>query len=134
MVKISANRLDMETKRLERAMMKNYTEAIVSVTATTTTTLDISQGNIFDLAQAVDITGWTISNIPSTGQLCSITIIRTKDATGTARAITWPASFKWAAATAPTLTQTTGAVDIISAFTKNGGTTWYAFAGGLNMS
>ena len=52
MVKISANRLDMETKRLERPQMKNYTETLVSVTATTTTILDISSGNVFAIAQA----------------------------------------------------------------------------------
>ncbi len=130
MVKISTNRLDMETKRLERALLKNYTETVVSVTASATTTLDISSGNIFNLSQAVDITGWTISNIPASGLACSITIIRRKDSTGTARAITWPASFKWAGGSSPTLGQTSDSVDIINAITINSGTTWYAFGSG----
>lgn len=134
MVKISAARLDMETKRLERAQVRNYTETLVAVTASATTTLDVSAGNVFDLAQATDITTLTISNVPASGSVCSITIIRTKDATGTARTIAWPAGFNWPAATAPTLTQTTGCVDIITAVTRNGGTSWLAFVAGLNMS
>lgn len=133
MVKISAARLDMETKRLDRPQIKNYTETIVAVTASSTTTLDIANGNIFDLSHGTDITTLTISNVPATGTVCNITIIRTKDASGTARTITWPASFKWGGAVAPTLTQTAGCVDIINAFTKNGGTTWFAFASGLNL-
>lgn len=134
MVKISANRLDMETKRLERPQMKNYTETLVTVVAATTTTLDISLGNIFALSQAAAITTLTITNVPATGSLCSITIIRTHDATGTTYGITWPVAFKWASATAPTLTQTANSVDIINAMTRDGGTTWFAFSSGLNMS
>ena len=134
MVKISANRLDMETKRLERPQIKNYTETLVSVAAATTTTLDVSLGNVFAISQAAAITTLTITNIPTTGTVCSITIIRTHDATATTYGITWPAAFKWASATAPTLTQTANSVDIISAVTRDGGTTWYAFAAGLNMS
>lgn len=130
MVKISANRIDLETKRLERAQLRNYTETLVSVTASATTTLDLSTGNIFDLTHGTNITTLTLSNVPASGTLCSITIIRTKDATGTARTITWPASFKWPQGTAPTLTQTTGAIDVIVATTKNGGTTWFATVAG----
>lgn len=134
MVKISANRLDMETKRLERPQIKNYTETLVSLSATSTTTLDISSGNVFAIAQAAAITTLTITNIPASGTVCSITIIRTHDATSTTYGITWPVAFKWASATAPTLTQTANSVDIITAMTKDGGTTWYAFAAGLTMS
>lgn len=134
MVKISANRLDMETKRLERPQMKNYTETLVTVAAVASTTLDISLGNVFALSQDTSITTLTISNVPATGTVCSITIIRTHDATATTFTIAWPAAFKWAAATAPTLTQAANAVDIINATTKDGGTTWFAFAAGLNLS
>ena len=134
MVKISANRLDMETKRLERPQIKNYTETLVSLSATSTTTLDVSAGNVFALAQGASITTLTISNIPASGTVCSITIIRTHDNSASTWTITWPAAFKWASATAPTLTQTANAVDIITAVTKDGGTTWYAFAAGINMS
>jgi hypothetical protein len=134
MVKISANRLDMETKRLERPQMKNYTETLVSLAAAATTTLDVSSGNVFAIAQATSITTLTITNIPISGTVCSITIILTHDATAASYTFAWPVAFKWASATAPTLTQTASAVDIITAVTKDAGTTGYAFAAGLNMS
>lgn len=134
MVKISANRLDMETKRLERPQIKNYTETLVSVTATTSTTLDVSLGNVFAIAFSTSITTLTLSNIPTSGTVCSITIILTHDNTANSYTIAWPTAFKWAGATAPTLTQSANAVDIITAVTKDAGATWYAFVAGSNMS
>jgi hypothetical protein len=133
MVKISANRLDMETKRLERPQMKNYTETLVTPSVAATTTIDVSLGNVFLISQNVSITTLTISNVPTSGTICSITLIRVHDATTTTYSITWPTSFKWVGGTAPTLTQTVGAVDIINAMTKDGGATWYAAAAGLDM-
>jgi hypothetical protein len=133
MVKISVNRLDMETKRVERPQLKNYSETLVTLSASATTTLDVSLGNIFAMSQDVDITTLSITNVPSTGTVCVITIIRTKDATATTRNITWPSSFTWSNGTIPTLTQTSSAVDIITATTKDSGTTWMGFVAGLNM-
>jgi hypothetical protein len=132
MVKISLSRLDMETKRLERPHFKNYTETYVSVTATATTTLDVSLGNVFDLSQATSITTLNITNIPVSGTVCNITIIRTHDTSYNSYTISWPVAFKWPGGVAPTLTQFLDSVDIINAVTKDGGTTWYAFSGGLN--
>jgi hypothetical protein len=134
MTKISKARVDLENARLEQAVLKRYHETVVTVDASATTTLDISSGNVFDLAHDIDITTLNVTNPAATGTLTSITIIRTKDNNGTTRLITWPAAFKWAGDTEPTLTQTANAVDVITAFTKDGGTTWFAFAAGLNMS
>lgn len=125
--------VDFANNELIRPQMINYSETAPNVTAASTTTLDVSTGNTFNLAQAVDITTLTLTTAIATGSSCSFTLIRTKDATATARAITWPASVKWGGGTAPTLTQTTGAVDILEFFTINGGTTWYGFASGLNV-
>ena len=44
---------------------------------------------------------------------CSLTLILVQDATGS-RTITWPASVKWPGGTAPTLTTTANAIDIVS--------------------
>lgn len=41
---------------------------------------------------------------------------------------------KWAAATAPTLTSGSNKVDVFTFLTIDGGTTWYGFVGGQNMS
>ena len=133
-MKISKSRADLENARLEQAMLKRYHETLFVVAASSTTTLDITNGNVFKLTQDTDITTLNVTNPTATGNTTSITIIRVKDATGTTRNITWPSAFKWAGGTQPTLTQTSGAIDVISAFTIDGGTTWFAFSAGANMS
>jgi hypothetical protein len=119
---------------LIRPEIKDYAETKQDVTAAGTTDFDLSAGNIINLSQGTNISSLTFSNPSATGRACSFTLIRTKDNTGTARTIAWPASVKWAGATAPTLTQTANAVDILVFTTINGGTTWYGFTAGLNMS
>jgi hypothetical protein len=92
------------------------------VTAVASTTIDLALGQVIQLAQAVNITTLAFSNVPTGGVV--VTIRRTKDASGTARTIAWPASVKWASGTAPTLTSTASCVDIISLLSLDGGTTW----------
>lgn len=110
-----------------------YRETRVSGAAGATTVLDLSSANIFEVTQAVNITTFTFANPPATGTAYSFTLIRQKDATGTARTITWPASVKWSAGLAPTLTQTTSAIDVFSFMTMDGGTTWLGFIAGTDM-
>lgn len=117
-----------------RPELRDYHETVQTVVAAGTTTINIESGNIVRLTQDTNITTLTITNPSPTNKSCSLTIVRVKDNTGTTRSITWPASFRWVSATAPTLTQTANAVDIITAFTTDAGTTWFAFAAGLNMS
>ena len=97
------------------------------VTAAASTTINLASGTVVKLTQAVSITTLAFSNVPTSGRACTVTIVRTKDATGTARTIAWPASVKWSGG-APTLTSTASCVDIIQLVTHDGGTTWYATA------
>lgn len=113
--------------------LTSYRETRTSLAAAATTNLDLSTANIFDMTQAVSITSLTFTNVPASGTGYSFTLIRRKDATATARAITWPASVKWAAGIAPALTQTTGAVDAFSFLTTDGGTTWLGFTAGTDI-
>lgn len=117
-----------------RAEIKDYSETHQTVAAASTTVLDFESGNVITLTQDTNITTFTWSNPSATGKACSFTLRRVKDATGTTRTIAWPASVKWPAATAPTLTQTTGAVDVFSFFTVDAGTTWYGFVAGQAMA
>lgn len=109
-----------------------YRETRVSGAAGATTVLDLSSANIFEMTQAVNITTLTLANAPASGYAYSFTLIRRKDATATARSITWPASVKWPGAVAPILTQTTSAVDVFSFLTTDGGTTWLGYISGLD--
>jgi hypothetical protein len=53
----------------------------------------------------------------------AITLILRQDATGS-RTVTWPGSVSWVTGTAPTLKTAANAVDVITLFTVDGGTTW----------
>lgn len=126
--------INMADNILQRPELKDYSETVASVTAATTTTLDIQTGNVFNMSQDTDITTFSFSNPSASGRCCSFTLIRTKDNTATARNITWPASVKWNNATPPVLTQTAIAIDIFEFFTIDAGTTWFGFIAGQNMS
>ena len=96
-----------------------------------TLTLNCALGNVFAVSLNAAITTLTISNIPTTGNAFGITLAFTMD--GTARAVTWGASIKWASGTAPTLTSTNAKVDIFVLTTWDAGTTWYSMVGGQNF-
>jgi hypothetical protein len=124
----------LSTTLVTGAEIRNYSETAVAVTATSTTQLNLSNGNLFVLTQAVDITTMQFQNPQPTNEVSSFTIKRVKDNSATARTITWPASVKWPGGTAPTLTATANAVDILTFFTHDNGTTWYGFTAGLAMA
>ena len=109
----------------------NYTEFKNTATASASTSLDCSTANNFVVAMNASVTTLSFTNVPATGRLYTMTLFLQQDATGS-RTITWPASVKWSAGVAPTLTTTATKTDIISLTTFDGGTTWYGFIGGLN--
>ena len=78
-----------------------------------------------------DMTGnvtFSFSNPPASGTAYTMTIEVIQDST--ARTVTWPSSVDWPSGTAPTLSTTSGAVDVFVFTTRNGGTTWYGFTAG----
>ena len=107
-----------------RATVGSLVETRQTVAAAASTTLNLSLGMIVVLTQDVNITTLAFSSVPASGLVATVTIKRVKDATGTARTITWPASVKWPAGAAPTLSATSGAIDVITLLTEDGGTTW----------
>lgn len=122
--------MDFQDNVVSRQELKDYAESVQDVTAATTTDFDLTSGNVINLSQATDITTLTFSNPSASGSMCSFTLVRTKDATATARSITWPAAVKWDQGVSPTLSSSASAVDIFSFMTIDGGTTWYGFVGG----
>ncbi len=117
-----------------RPEIKDYSETVhTDATSTATKTLDIEDGNVFDITLTDNCT-FTFSNPSTSGKACSFTLILRQDGTGS-RTVTWPASVDWASATAPTLTITaTTGKDILTFMTVDAGTTWNGFAAGLDMS
>jgi len=81
---------------------------------------------LHDLTEA---TTFTFSNPPAEACIWTLKIIQDS----TARAITWPSTVDWPAATAPTLTATNNGVDVFVFLTIDGGTIWYGFTAGQAM-
>lgn len=93
-------------------------------------TIDLQDGTNFyhDLTENVT---YTFSNPASTGKVSAFTLKIAQDST--ARTITWPSSVDWPAATAPTISTDSGAIDYFVFITHDGGTTYYGFTAGQAM-
>jgi hypothetical protein len=135
-VKLGANSFtgtqNLQDNELIRAKLRDYSESVSSPTISSgTLTLNLETSNIFTVALNAAITTLTISNPPASGSGGSFTLIFTAD--GTARAVTWPSSIKWAGGTAPTITSAIGKVDSFAFFTSDGGTNWQGYVGGQNF-
>lgn len=96
-----------------------------------TLTLNLANGNVFNVALNAAVTTLTISNPPAANNAGSFVLVFTAD--GTPRAVTWGASILWPAGTAPTLTSTNGKKDVFGFISLNSGTNWYGFIGGQNI-
>jgi len=94
-----------------------------------TGTLDLSSGNVFSDAPSANVT-YVFSNPPATGSAYGFTLKVTPSATVT---ITWPASVDWAGGTAPDA-PASGATNVYSFYTQDGGTTYYGFLAGGAMA
>lgn len=111
--------------------IENFKESETSVSIISNTlTLDLNNGNIFNVSLNANISTITINNPPSSQFVGNFTIIFTAD--GTARGLIWPASVRWSVSP-PTLTTTNGKKDIFNFITYDGGTNWYASIGGQNL-
>lgn len=106
-------------------------ETVSTANSTTTTTLNLANANVFNIT-LVGNTTFAFSGATS-GKACAISLYLKQDGTGS-RTVAWPASVKWAGGTAPTLTTTANAQDILVFETLNGGTTWFGSLVGANFS
>ena len=96
-------------------------------------TLNLNSGNIIYLNQGANATSVTISSATN-GKATSFSIIR-KNTAGSALSITWGSAFKWpSGGTAPTLTNTSNAIDILTFITFDGGSTVYSIKTGTNFA
>ena len=117
---------------VQRPKLQDYGETRTAPTISSgSLTLNLENGNVFEVALNANITTFTISNPPASGTAGSLTLKLTAD--GTARTITWGASVKWPGGTAPTLTSTNNKVDVLVFVTMDAGTTYYGFVAGQNL-
>ena len=112
--------------------LKSYTDTASSPTISGgTLTLDLNIASVFEVSLNANITTLTINNAASAGLVSSFVLELIAD--GTARSVTWPASFRWPSGIAPNLTSTNNKMDVITAYTTDGGTTYIAFVTGQNI-
>lgn len=116
--------LAMADNELQRAELKDYSESVATDSDSGTThTIDLETGNVHDLTLTANCT-ISFANPPASGNAGSFTLILRQDGTGS-RTVTWPASVDWGGGVEPTLSTAASAVDILSFFTVDGGTTWF---------
>lgn len=106
-------------------------EEVTSITSSSNAaTINLRDGNVFEHTLSENVT-YTFSNPAASGRSSSFILKVTQDTS--ARTITWPTSVDWADATAPTITTTSGGVDVFAFTTTDGGTTYYGFTLGQAM-
>ena len=105
-----------------------FSSSAETVGTITTGTLNLATGNVFADAPAANAT-YVFSNPAASGLANGFTLKITPSATVT---ITWPASVDWAAATAPDA-PASGATNVYTFYTTDGGTTYYGFLAGGAM-
>jgi len=95
----------------------------------TSSTLDLSTGNVFSDAPAANVT-YAFSNPPASGTAYGFTLKVTPSATVT---VTWPTSVDWAGGTAPDA-PASGETDVFTFYTQDGGAVYYGFQAGDAMA
>ena len=107
-------------------------EEITTITSSSnaaTLDQDTATNFVHDLTENVT---YTFTNGGVAGTVRSFTLKIIQDSS--ARTITWPASVDWAGGTAPTLSTGNNDVDVFVFITYDGGSTYYGFTAGQDLS
>jgi len=116
-------------KTVEAGTFTNgYTEELVSANTSTAYTIDLANGSV----QYLTLTGNCTYTFPTPVAGKSFTLVQKQDATGS-RTVTWPASVKWPAGTAPTITATASKADKF-VFTAIDSSSWLGSVAGQNYT
>jgi len=122
---------DFQDKVLMKPVIIDWAEAVGSVSASgASVTIDYLTASVHDITLTANTT-ITFENPPGSGFAGAITLYLRQDGTGS-RTVTWT-NVKWASGTAPTLTTTAGALDIITIATVNGGASYQGFETALDV-
>ena len=122
---------------VSQARLQSYRETVVNLGTLSTSgsfsagtlTLDYSLGNVFKFTRDAAISAITLTNLPASGVLASVTL-RMK-ANGTTYAVTYPNGTIKRNGANPTLTNTNGQENHITLTTDDAGTTFTLYDGGI---
>jgi len=110
------------------------TEEFTAVTSSgNATTVNSRDGTVFSHTLTENTT-FTFSNPAASGKSSGFALTIVQDASASGFTVTWPGAVAWPNGLTPALTVTENAVDQFVFYTTNGGTTWYGFQSGLDMS
>jgi len=113
-------------KTIEAGTFTNgYTEETVTANTSTAYTIDLANGSV----QILTLTGNCTFTFPTATAGKGFTLLLKQDGTGS-RTVTWPASVKWPASTAPTITATASKGD--KYVFVGDGTYWWGSNAGQN--
>lgn len=116
-------------KTVEAGTFTNgYTEELVSASTSTAYTINLANGSV----QYLTLTGNCTYTFPTPAAGKSFTLVQKQDGTGS-RTVTWPASVKWPAGTAPTITATASKADKF-VFTAIDSSSWLGSVAGQNYT
>ena len=125
------SKITMGDNLIETPELIDYAESVNAIGGTGggTQSLDIALGNVQTATVDTSTNTFTFDNPSISGKSCSFTLILTN---GASQTVVWPTSVDWAGGTAPTLTAS--GIDILTFMTIDGGTIWYGFLAGADMS
>ncbi len=108
-----------------------YEKSVAITSSSGTATLDAQSATHFTHTLSENVT-YTFSNPATAGYVTTFTLSVTQDST--TRTITWPATVKWASGSAPVVSTGSGQIDIFVFISYDGGTNYYGFVSGQDMS
>ena len=125
------SKITMGDNLIETPEFIDYAESVNAIGGTGggTQSLNIALGNVQTATVDTSTNTFTFDNPSISGKSCSFTLILTN---GASQTVVWPTSVDWAGGTAPTLTAS--GIDILTFMTIDGGTIWYGFLAGADMS
>jgi hypothetical protein len=115
---------------------KGIQEPYTDLASSTSVTLDLNAGTVFNLTLGHNVGTFTWSNYAGADYASSFVLRVKQDGTGN-RTLAWPAGVDWAAGTAPTLSTGANEVDVyvfLGVNNLDGGTLWHGFTAGQVIS
>lgn len=124
-VQAALEELDTEKLSATAPKLKAYSEEEVANNVSGAIVVNYALANVHSLTLTDNVTDVAVTNAPASGDAGSITLILKQDATG-GRTIAFGSEFKWPGGVAPVLSTGANAIDMVTAVTTDGGTTWLA--------
>jgi len=127
-VDVFADGVDATIGDLATVLLQQVEETTVSANTGSSYDVDLTSGTVFDLTLDADAS-FTFSGAGDETGTNSFTMVLTQDGTG-GRTPSWPGAVVWDSGTAPTISSSAGATDVLTFFSPDAGTTWYGMVGG----